>query len=212
MSAVHLRGLSTAVPPTILPQPRCDVFRAQPGLNRLAQRIIGTSFDVSGIERRYTVLEELTFDDRGDDPIFFDRTTGELMLPGTKPGTRSTPSRRPSSRGGPARDRGDARRRRRRHHPRRHRLVHGLLRARPRLHARARPRPRRPCSATTWASWAATRRCRRCATPCSSARPTPTPSCWWSASSSARCTCARRTTPTRSSRRRSSPTVRAPGS
>ncbi|HEU4755635.1 MAG TPA: type III polyketide synthase [Agromyces sp.] len=86
MSAgVHLRGLSTAVPPTILPQPAVrDVFRAQPGLNRLAQRIIGTSFDVSGIERRYTVLEELTFDDRGDDPIFFDRTTGELMLPGTK--------------------------------------------------------------------------------------------------------------------------------
>jgi predicted naringenin-chalcone synthase len=39
---------------------------------------------VSGIERRYTVLEELTFDDRGDDPIFFDRSTGELMLPGTK--------------------------------------------------------------------------------------------------------------------------------
>lgn len=86
MSAgVHLRGLSTAVPPTILPQPAVrDVFRAQPGLNRLAQRIIGTSFDVSGIERRYTVLEELTFDDRGDDPIFFDRSTGELMLPGTK--------------------------------------------------------------------------------------------------------------------------------
>lgn len=86
MSAgVHLRGLSTAVPPTILPQPAVrDVFRAQPGLNRLAQRIIGTSFDVSGIERRYTVLEELTFDDRGDNPIFFDRSTGELMLPGTK--------------------------------------------------------------------------------------------------------------------------------
>ena len=86
MSAgVHLRGLSTTVPPTILPQPAVrDVFREQPGLNRLAQRIIGTSFDVSGIERRYTVLEELTFDDRGDDPVFFDRSTGELMLPGTK--------------------------------------------------------------------------------------------------------------------------------
>ena len=78
MSAgVHLRGLSMAVPPTILPQPAVrDVFGAQPGLNRLAQRIIGTSFDVSGIERRYTVLEELTFDDRGDDPTFFDRTWG----------------------------------------------------------------------------------------------------------------------------------------
>ncbi|MFE5670578.1 type III polyketide synthase [Agromyces sp. NPDC056523] len=86
MSAgVHLRGLSTVVPPTILPQAAVrDVFREQPGLNRLAQRIIGTSFDVSGIERRYTVLEELTFDDLGDDPVFFDRSTGELKLPGTK--------------------------------------------------------------------------------------------------------------------------------
>jgi predicted naringenin-chalcone synthase len=86
MSAgVHLRGLSTVVPPTVLPQPAVrDVFAAQPGLNRLAQRIITTSFDVSGIERRYTVLEELTFDQRGDDPVFFDRETGDLLMPGTK--------------------------------------------------------------------------------------------------------------------------------
>lgn len=86
MSAgVHLRGLSTVVPPTVLPQPAVrDVFAAQPGLNRLAQRIITTSFDVSGIERRYTVLEELTFDQRGDDPVFFDRESGDLLMPGTK--------------------------------------------------------------------------------------------------------------------------------
>ena len=42
MSAgVHLRGLSTVVPRTELPQAAVrDVFAAQPGLNRLAQRII----------------------------------------------------------------------------------------------------------------------------------------------------------------------------
>ena len=86
MSAgVHLRGLSTVVPPTLLPQPAVrDVFAAQPGLNRLAQRIITTSFDVSGIERRYTVLEELTFEDVGGDPVFFDRESGDLLMPGTK--------------------------------------------------------------------------------------------------------------------------------
>lgn len=86
MSAgVHLRGLSTVVPPTLLPQPAVrDVFAAQPGLNRLAQRIITTSFDVSGIERRYTVLDELTFEDVGGDPVFFDRASGDLLLPGTK--------------------------------------------------------------------------------------------------------------------------------
>ncbi|MGR0218542.1 type III polyketide synthase [Agromyces sp. ZXT2-6] len=86
MSAgVHLRGLSTVVPATVLPQPAVrDVFAAQPGLNRLAQRIITTSFDVSGIERRYTVLDELTFEDVGDDPVFFDRVSGDLLFPGTK--------------------------------------------------------------------------------------------------------------------------------
>lgn len=86
MSAgVHLRGLSTVVPRTELPQAAVrDVFAAQPGLNRLAQRIITTSFDVSGIERRYTVLDELTFEDVDGDPVFFDRATGDLLMPGTK--------------------------------------------------------------------------------------------------------------------------------
>ncbi|HEX6953640.1 MAG TPA: type III polyketide synthase [Agromyces sp.] len=86
MSAgVHLRGLSTVVPRTELPQAAVrDVFAAQPGLNRLAQRIITTSFDVSGIERRYTVLDELTFEDVGGDPVFFDRASGDLLMPGTK--------------------------------------------------------------------------------------------------------------------------------
>lgn len=82
---VTLRGLSTVVPRTELPQAAVrDVFAAQPGLNRLAQRIIATSFDVSGIERRYTVLDELTFDDVDGDPVFFDRETGDLLMPGTK--------------------------------------------------------------------------------------------------------------------------------
>lgn len=86
MSAgISLRGLSTVVPPTLLPQEAVrDVFAAQPGLNRLAQRIVATSFNVSGIERRYTVLEELTFDERDGEPVFFDQASGELLLPGTK--------------------------------------------------------------------------------------------------------------------------------
>lgn len=84
-AAISLRGLSTVVPPTILPQAEVrDVFAAQPGLNRLAQRIVATSFNVSGIERRYTVLEELTFDERDGEPVFFDQSKGELLLPGTK--------------------------------------------------------------------------------------------------------------------------------
>ncbi|MFF2276997.1 type III polyketide synthase [Agromyces sp. NPDC058126] len=82
---VALRGLSTVVPPTVLVQPEVrDVFASQPGLSRLGQRIIQTSFDVSGIETRYTVLDELSRDAHPDDPVFFDIDSGELLLPGTK--------------------------------------------------------------------------------------------------------------------------------
>lgn len=82
---VALRGLSTVVPATILVQEEVrDVFGAQPGLNRLAQRIISTSFDVSGIARRYTVIEELDRGGRPETKMFFDRESGELQLPGTK--------------------------------------------------------------------------------------------------------------------------------
>ncbi|UOQ87638.1 type III polyketide synthase [Agromyces endophyticus] len=82
---VALRGLSTVVPPTVLVQPEVrDVFAAQPGLNRLAQRIITTSFDVSAIETRHTVIAELSRDAHPDDPVFFDIDSGELLLPGTK--------------------------------------------------------------------------------------------------------------------------------
>ena len=83
--AVTLRAVSTAVPPTVLVQGEVrDVFAAQPGLNRLAQRIIGTAFDVSGIATRHTVLEELSWEARPDEPVFFDIESCELRLPGTK--------------------------------------------------------------------------------------------------------------------------------
>ena len=82
---VALRGLSTVVPPTVLIQGEVrDVFGAQPGLNRLAQRIVSTSFNVSGIERRHTVLTELSRDAHPDEPVFFDIDSGELLFPGTK--------------------------------------------------------------------------------------------------------------------------------
>lgn len=82
---VAMRGLSTVVPPTVLVQPEVrDVFAAQPGLGRLAQRIIATSFDVSAIETRHTVIAELSRDAHPDVPVFFDIDSGELLQPGTK--------------------------------------------------------------------------------------------------------------------------------
>lgn len=82
---VTLRGISTVVPPTVLVQEVVrDVFAAQPGLNRLGQRIVATSFNVSGIDTRYTVLEELSLQAHPDEPLFFDVESGELLFPGTK--------------------------------------------------------------------------------------------------------------------------------
>ena len=84
---VTLAGLATVVPPTVLVQDEVrDVFAAQPGLTRLAQRIVATSFGVSGIETRHTVLEELTRDERRpqEPALFFDAESGELLMPGTK--------------------------------------------------------------------------------------------------------------------------------
>jgi alpha-pyrone synthase len=82
--SVTLRALQTVVPSTILIQDEVrDVFAAQPGLSRLAQRLVTTSFNMSGIDRRYTVIEELTLDADGPDPKFFDPLTQRLLIPST---------------------------------------------------------------------------------------------------------------------------------
>jgi len=83
--AVTLRSLQTAVPPTILVQEQVrDVFATQPDLSRLAQRLVTTSFNLSGIDTRRTVIEELTLDADAADPQFFDPVTQRLLMPGTK--------------------------------------------------------------------------------------------------------------------------------
>ncbi|THG36142.1 type III polyketide synthase [Glaciibacter flavus] len=82
---VTLRAIRTAVPPTVLVQEQVrDVFAAQPGLSRLAQRIVPTSFNVSGIDTRYSVIDELTFNEVEGERQFFDPESGELLMPGTR--------------------------------------------------------------------------------------------------------------------------------
>ena len=83
--AVTLRALQTVVPPTILIQEQVrDIFAAQPGLSRLAQRLVSTSFNVSGIETRHTVIAELTLDNDATEPQFFDARQQLLLVPSTK--------------------------------------------------------------------------------------------------------------------------------
>lgn len=81
---VTLRALETAVPPTLLIQDEVrDVFASQPDISRLAQRLVSTSFNVSGIETRHTVISELTLDADGEEPQFFDARTQCLLKPST---------------------------------------------------------------------------------------------------------------------------------
>ncbi|TDW29361.1 type III polyketide synthase [Cryobacterium psychrophilum] len=83
--AVTLRSLQTAVPPTVLYQEQVrDVFAAQPGLSRLGQRLVNTSFNVSGIDTRHTVIEELNLDADGASAQFFDPVERRLLVPGTR--------------------------------------------------------------------------------------------------------------------------------
>lgn len=83
--AVTLRALQTVVPPTILIQEQVrDIFAAQPGLSRLAQRLVSTSFNVSGIDTRHTVIAELTLDSDAAAPQFFDSKQQLLLVPSTR--------------------------------------------------------------------------------------------------------------------------------
>lgn len=80
-----LRSLQTIVPETVIAQDHVrDIFAAQPDLGRLAQRIIGASFNASGIDTRHTVIDELSGTAPAGDPIFYDVGTGLLLSPGTK--------------------------------------------------------------------------------------------------------------------------------
>jgi len=83
--AVSVRTIQTAIPATILKQPQVrDVFASQPGLTRLGTRLVSASFDGSGIDTRYTVIDELTLDTQSEHPQFFDLASGHLLAPSTK--------------------------------------------------------------------------------------------------------------------------------
>ncbi len=89
--AALIRSLHTAVPSVVLDQEMVrDVLVAQPGLNRLGQRLVPAAFNSSGIERRHTVVEDWRDAGRGArGPIgtFFDPETARVLNPST--GTRN---------------------------------------------------------------------------------------------------------------------------
>jgi predicted naringenin-chalcone synthase len=83
--AVRVRTIQTAIPATVLRQPDVrDVFMGQPGLGRLGQRLVSAAFDASGIDTRYSVIDELSLDYQSDDPQFFDLASRRLLSPSTR--------------------------------------------------------------------------------------------------------------------------------
>ncbi len=80
-----LRSLETAIPSTVLVQPEVrDVFAEQPGLTRLGQRLVRTSFDQSGIETRYSAVEELSLTSTAENPLFFNPADRTILSPSTR--------------------------------------------------------------------------------------------------------------------------------
>ncbi|WP_309131755.1 type III polyketide synthase [Brevibacterium sp.] len=85
---VTLRSLEVAVPDTVLNQTEVrDVFAAQPEISDLAKRLIGAAFNSSGIERRHSVVDEMSFDATAESPRFFDASRSLILNPST--GTRN---------------------------------------------------------------------------------------------------------------------------
>lgn len=81
---VHVRTIQTALPPTVLVQSEArEVFGSQPGLTRLGERLVRTTFDVSGIQTRRSVIRDFGAD-AGGEPIFFDSSSGALLSPSTR--------------------------------------------------------------------------------------------------------------------------------
>lgn len=84
MSA-YVCAIETATPATVLEQERTrDRFAGQPDISRLGRRLIGACFNASGIDTRHTVIDELSGDDPGRPPVFYDRESGTLLNPGTR--------------------------------------------------------------------------------------------------------------------------------
>jgi predicted naringenin-chalcone synthase len=89
MSDPRIVAIGTAVPPTVVPQAAArDVLLAQPGLTRVAERLIAAAVDGSAIDARRTVITEFAGLDGGTDaqadaPVFFDAATRRLLRPTT---------------------------------------------------------------------------------------------------------------------------------
>ncbi|MFG6503829.1 type III polyketide synthase [Microbacterium sp. P05] len=84
-------GIGTAVPDTRLTQDRVrDLLAAQPGIDRLARRLLDAAFDAAAIDTRHTVLSELG----GNPPSRLDVLIEPAQLRAPSTGERNAEYRR----------------------------------------------------------------------------------------------------------------------
>ncbi|MFC6592737.1 type III polyketide synthase [Deinococcus lacus] len=77
----YLHAIGTAVPEHVYPQAMVrDLIRSQPGLGRLAQRLVPQAFNASGIDQRHSVLGDYGSAEGGP---FFAAKNGEMLSPST---------------------------------------------------------------------------------------------------------------------------------
>ena len=80
--SVFMHAVSVAVPTTVYPQSVIrDMIKAQPELDRLGQRVTSTVFNASGIDQRYSVIDE--FGSREGGALFYDSASGLMLTPTT---------------------------------------------------------------------------------------------------------------------------------
>ncbi len=76
-----LLSLGSALPPHVLGQAEArDLYLAQPGTDRLAQRLVRTVFGAAGVERRHTVLPELVDAGARDGSVYL-APDGRMLAP-----------------------------------------------------------------------------------------------------------------------------------
>ncbi|MGI8747232.1 MAG: type III polyketide synthase [Deinococcus sp.] len=82
--SVFLHAIETALPGTVYQQSHVrDVMKGQPGLSRLSQRLVGSIYNASGIERRHSAIDEMNRAPGEGAGLFFDPASGAILNPGT---------------------------------------------------------------------------------------------------------------------------------
>ena len=79
-----IHAIETALPKHVYPQALTrDLLRGQQGLSRLSQRLVGSIFNASGIEQRFSAVGEMERGPGEAAGLFYDPATRQMLTPST---------------------------------------------------------------------------------------------------------------------------------